>query len=99
MLPELVDRLGIVAVGTLGPGGVLYSAGAGIHARTRPDPAPTVFGYHEPLDLLVILAAALHSAVVAFWVSWWTAGCCRGRESGAVRLPRMPVAFTRRVYR
>jgi hemolysin III len=42
VLPELVDRLGIVAVGTLGPGGVRCSTGAVIHARTRPDPAPTV---------------------------------------------------------
>jgi len=67
-LPELVDRLGIVAVGALGLGGVLYSTGAVIHARKRPDPVPTVFGYHELFHLLVILAAAVQYAVVAFWV-------------------------------
>jgi hemolysin III len=67
-LPELLDRLGIVAVGTLGLGGILYSTGAVIHARKRPDPAPTVFGYHELFHMLVILAAALQYAVVAFWV-------------------------------
>jgi hemolysin III len=67
-LPELVDRLGIVAVAALGLGGVLYSTGAVIHARKSPDPVPSVFGYHELFHLLVILAAAVHYAVVAFWV-------------------------------
>jgi|SRR5437588_1500807 len=67
-LPELVDRLGIVAVATLALGGILYSIGAVIHARKRPDPVPSVFGYHELFHLLVILAAALQYSVVAFWV-------------------------------
>jgi hemolysin III len=67
-LPQLVAGLGIAAVGALALGGVLYSAGAMIYACKRPDPAPTVFGYHELFHLLVILAAALQYAVVAFWV-------------------------------
>jgi hypothetical protein len=45
-LPGLLDWLGIVAAVALGLGGVLYSTGAVIHARKRPDPVPTVFGYH-----------------------------------------------------
>ena len=67
-VPQLLSRLGPVAVGALGLGGILYSAGAVIYARKRPDPVPTVFGYHELFHLLVILAAALQYAVVAFWV-------------------------------
>ena len=67
-VPQLVSRLGLVAVAALGLGGVLYSVGAVIYARKRPDPVPTVFGYHEVFHLLVILAAALQYAVVAFWV-------------------------------
>lgn len=67
-IPDLVDRLGLAPVGALALGGVLYSAGAVIYARKRPDPVPTVFGYHELFHLLVILAAALQYAVVAFWV-------------------------------
>ena len=66
--PELVHRLGIGAVAALALGGVLYSAGAVIYARQRPDPVPTVFGYHELFHLLVVVAAGLHYAVVAFWV-------------------------------
>ena len=49
-------------------GGVLYSAGAVVYARQRPDPVPAVFGYHEVFHLLVIVAAALQYAVIAFWV-------------------------------
>jgi hemolysin III len=67
-LPELLDRLGIAAVGALALGGLLYSVGAVIYAHKRPDPVPTVFGYHELFHLLVIVAAALQYAVVAFWV-------------------------------
>ncbi len=67
-IPQLVHGLGAVAVCAVGAGGVLYSAGAVIYARKRPDPVPMVFGYHELFHLLVILAAALQYAVVAFWV-------------------------------
>ena len=67
-LPELVERLGPVAVGTLALGGILYSTGAVIYARQRPDPMPSVFGYHEVFHLLVVAAAALQYAVIAFWV-------------------------------
>jgi hemolysin III len=66
--PELASRLGIVAVAALALGGVLYSAGAVIYACKRPDPVPAVFGYHEVFHLLVIVAAALQYAVIAFWV-------------------------------
>jgi hemolysin III len=66
--PQLVGRLGVVAFGALALGGVLYSAGAVIYALKRPDPVPAVFGYHEVFHLLVLVAAALQYAVVAFWV-------------------------------
>jgi hemolysin III len=65
---ELLDGLGVVAVGVVGAGGILYSAGAVIYAWKRPDPAPTVFGYHELFHLLVILGAALQYTVVAVCV-------------------------------
>jgi hemolysin III len=67
-LPELLDRLGVAAFAAMALGGVLYSVGAVIYAHKRPDPVPTVFGYHELFHLLVILAAALQYAVVAFWI-------------------------------
>ncbi len=67
-VPQLLDRLGVVAVCVIALGGALYLAGAVIYALRRPDPVPTVFGYHELFHLLVILAASCFYAVVAIWV-------------------------------
>ena len=66
--PQLYEALGITATGMVAAGGVLYTAGAIVYASRRPDPAPAVFGYHEVFHVLVIAAAALQYAVVAFWV-------------------------------
>jgi len=66
--PAMLDRLGITAMVMVGLGGVLYTAGAVIYATRRPNPSPTVFGYHEIFHALVIGAAALQYAVVAFYV-------------------------------
>jgi hemolysin III len=49
-------------------GGVLYTLGAVVYALRRPDPAPEVFGYHEVFHALVIAAASLQYAVIAFFV-------------------------------
>jgi hemolysin III len=67
-MPSLIDELGWVATALLGLGGVLYTVGAVIYARRRPDPFPAVFGYHEVFHALTIAGAALHYAVIAFWV-------------------------------
>ena len=66
--PAVVDKLGWVAAALIGLGGVLYTAGAVIYARRRPDPVPAVFGYHEIFHALTIGGAGLHYAVIAFWV-------------------------------
>jgi len=66
--PALLADLGVTATAMVAAGGVLYTVGAVVYARKRPDPAPTVFGYHEVFHLLVIAAAALQYAVVAFFV-------------------------------
>jgi hemolysin III len=66
--PALVDTVGVIPTVLVGLGGLLYTTGAVIYATRRPDPAPTVFGYHELFHLLVVIAAALQYAVVVFWV-------------------------------
>ncbi len=48
-------------------GGALYTAGAVVYARRRPDPNPQIFGYHEIFHLLVIAAAAIQYAVIAIY--------------------------------
>ncbi len=65
VLPALRLHLGPGALGLLAAGGIAYSLGAVVYALRRPDPFPRVFGYHEVFHALVILAAALHCAVVA----------------------------------
>jgi hemolysin III len=66
--PQLVDGLGWAGLSLIALGGVLYTVGAIVYARKRPDPLPTVFGYHEVFHLLVIAAAAVHYAVIAAYV-------------------------------
>jgi hemolysin III len=65
---ELPATIGWLGVAGLALGGLLYVVGAVIYASGRPDPAPRVFGYHEVFHALVIVAAALHYAVIAFAV-------------------------------
>jgi hemolysin III len=66
--PSMFDELGVVATLLVALGGLLYTLGAVVYATRRPDPAPTVFGYHEIFHALVIAAAALQYSVVAFFV-------------------------------
>jgi hemolysin III len=66
--PAMLDRLGITAMAMVAAGGALYTAGAVIYATRRPNPSPTVFGYHEIFHALVIAAAGTHYAVIAFAV-------------------------------
>ena len=68
VLGELPGAIGWLGVVGLAVGGLLYTAGALIYAAERPNPVPGVFGYHEVFHALVIAAAALHYAVIAFAV-------------------------------
>jgi hemolysin III len=67
-LPQLGDAIGVAGMILLGLGGVLYTLGAVVYAVKRPDPLPSVFGYHEVFHTLVIAAAVLQCAVIAFWI-------------------------------
>jgi hemolysin III len=66
--PDMVGEVGVTGTALVAVGGLLYTAGALVYAFQRPNPAPTVFGYHEVFHALVILAAALQYAVIAFYV-------------------------------
>jgi hemolysin III len=65
---ELPAAIGWLGVAGLATGGLLYTLGAVVYASGWPDPSPRVFGYHEVFHVLVVVAAALHYAVVAFAV-------------------------------
>jgi hemolysin III len=65
VLPQLVEAVGVTAVGLAFAGGIFYTAGSLVYARGRPDPVPAVFGYHELFHALVIVAAACQYAAIA----------------------------------
>jgi hemolysin III len=67
-LTQLPGTIGWGAIGALAVSGALYTTGAVVYARERPNPRPGVFGYHEVFHALVLAAAAIHYAVVAFVV-------------------------------
>lgn len=67
-IPQLVGELPIAPLVLLGVGGLLYSTGAVIYARQRPDPWPRTFGFHEIFHALVIAAAAAHCVAMMGWV-------------------------------
>ncbi len=67
-LTQLPASIGWAAVGVLIASGLVYSAGAVIYARERPNPWPGVFGYHEIFHALVLAAAGMQYAVIAFAV-------------------------------
>jgi hemolysin III len=57
---EVVDRtavVGALTVALLVVSGTVYSVGALVYALKRPDPFPTVFGYHEVFHAMVVVAS------------------------------------------
>ena len=66
-VPELVG-FGIAPAALVFVGGALYTVGAVTYALKRPNPVPTVFGYHEIFHLLVIGAAITHFVAIAAFV-------------------------------
>ena len=68
VIGELPAAIGWLGVAGLAAGGLLYTVGAVVYTSGRPDPSPRVFGYHEVFHALVLLAAGLHYAVIAFLV-------------------------------
>jgi hemolysin III len=68
LLPETARHVGIAPALLFAAGGALYTAGAVIYMRRRPDPAPSVFGFHEIFHLFVIAAAVAHFVAIAAFV-------------------------------
>lgn len=68
-VPQLASAIGVGGLALLVLSGFIYTAGAVVYAFKRPDPVPTVFGYHELFHALVVVAAAVQYAVIAVWVA------------------------------
>jgi hemolysin III len=67
-LPAYLGALTAAELVMLAVGGVFYSLGAAVYAARRPDPWPTVFGYHEVFHALVVLGALCHWVAVLLLV-------------------------------
>jgi len=67
-LPQLLGKLQPAPLVLLAGGGLLYSVGAIVYARQRPDPWPRWFGFHEIFHALVIAAAAAQYAALVGWL-------------------------------
>lgn len=65
VMPALISNLDGVQIALLASGGVLYTVGAVVLGRRRPDPSPHRFGYHEVWHSMTVLAGGCHFAMVA----------------------------------
>jgi len=65
--PELL-KLSPVAIGLILASGLLFTLGAIVYGRKRPDPRPQFFGYHEVFHVLTVAAVACEYVAVAFYV-------------------------------
>jgi hemolysin III len=66
--PQLAQTLSRAELALLIAGGLLYTVGAVVLARKRPDPSPQVFGYHEVWHAFVVGASACHFTLVLLLV-------------------------------
>jgi len=53
-------------------GGVVYSLGAVVYSRKRPNPSPTWFGFHEVFHACTVIAAFCHWTAVLLAVQMLT---------------------------
>jgi len=66
--PALIASMTALELSLLLAGGVLYTVGIPVLVRSRPDPWPRTFGYHEIWHSFTIAAGACHFAAVGLLV-------------------------------
>jgi hemolysin III len=67
-MPQVWSHAGPAAFILLAAGGLAYTGGAIVYAIKRPNPLPTVFGYHEVFHALTLVAVACQYVAIAFFV-------------------------------
>jgi hemolysin III len=68
-LPGVWIHAGAAAGALMLAGGLLYTAGALSYHRRRPDPYPSVFGYHEVFHAYICAAATCQYVAIALLVT------------------------------
>jgi len=67
--PTIAGHVGSLPLLLVVAGGIAYTVGVPVLLLRRPDPWPTVFGYHEVWHGFTIVAAVLHFGAVAMVVT------------------------------
>ena len=67
-IPAFLEVLPWHVIGLLLLGGALYTVGAVIYARKKPNPFPRVLGFHEIFHLFVIAGSVVFTVVIWVWV-------------------------------
>jgi hemolysin III len=68
-LPGVWIHAGAAAGVLMIAGGMLYTAGALSYHRRRPDPSPSVFGFHEVFHAYICAAAACQYIAIARFIA------------------------------
>jgi hemolysin III len=68
-LPWVWARAGVAPALLMLTGGLLYTAGALSYHHRRPDPIPSVFGYHEVFHAFVCAAATCQFIAIAAFIT------------------------------
>jgi hemolysin III len=68
-LPWVWAHAGVAPAVLMLAGGLLYTAGALAYHRRRPDPFPSVFGYHEIFHAFVCAAATCQFVAIAVFIA------------------------------
>ena len=68
VLPQLLRAAGVLVLALILAGGIMYSLGAVVYARKRPNPSPRWFGFHEVFHAATILAYFTQYAAVSLVV-------------------------------
>jgi hemolysin III len=68
-LPWVWTRAGVAPAVLVLAGGLLYTVGALAYHRRRPDPFPSVFGYHEVFHAFVCAAATCQFVAIAVFIT------------------------------
>jgi len=63
-MPQIIRGLSPAGITLLFVGGILYTVGSIVLATRRPNPSPSVFGYHEVWHSMVIGASVCHFVVI-----------------------------------
>ena len=68
VLPQLLRGAGVLVLALILAGGVMYSLGAVVYVRKRPNPSPRWFGFHEVFHAATLLAYFTQYAAVSLVV-------------------------------